>query len=89
MHHIPLSVSDDLHLDMPIPIDSSLLGEDLLRRALLNRSRDGTLQLIHISDQTDASSASAINSFDHDRETILRGKLPHLLHVSSGLRESW
>lgn len=64
--HAPFSISNDLHFDVAESINSSLFGKHLPRRTLFNRTSGCARQLLDTPDETDASSSTSIDSFDHD-----------------------
>jgi hypothetical protein len=63
---IALSITDNLDFDMSESVHGGFLCENLLRGALLNGSFDCRCEGCFISDETYATSSTAIYSFDHD-----------------------
>lgn len=71
MRHIPVTVTDDLNLDMAKAINRSLLGKDLPCGTLFNRSRNETLQVFKLAYQSNATSSATVDSLHHDRQAYL------------------
>jgi len=82
------AVPQNLHLNMPPPVHSSLLSKNPPARALLDSPADQTLQLLHLPHQPDPAPASPVNSFHHNRQPNPLRESPHVLHALRRLRQS-
>lgn len=74
VRYVSRAVAYDLDLDVAEAIDGGLFGEDLLRGAFLDGARYSTGEFVGGTHEPDAAAASAVNSFDHDREAVLGGE---------------
>jgi hypothetical protein len=88
MRHVAATVTDNLNLDMSKPVDGCLLGKQLSRRRLFHCPLDRRFELLFIPDQSNPTTATAINGFNHDRVSSLDSKFAYILYMTCGILQS-
>ena len=80
MTHASFAITYDLHFNMVKAIGGGFFGNDSSRRTFSHGPGYGIGKLCLFAHKANTASAAAVDSFDHDRQIILR-KVNHCWSV--------